>query len=497
MAFLAAVTIGLLALIAPKAVVLLAGAAALLILAARRPQSPRAPRLFTALLLLNAVSLAISTTLSPNRWLSLYGGSGRGFGALAQSVAMLFAWLIAWQCAGRPDRARAVLRGVAIAAVLVAAYEVEATTWLLVSAFLSMALAAMETHRVLRGLARATAAIALVASIVIAARTLPWTHPRTQLWAGPHRLLWRDSLSMAVRRPATGYGAEVYLAEFPHFESKALAQQNPDSIYDSPHNAFLDALISQGAPGLLLLCGLCVPGFAAAWKRRTIWLAAALAAGIAGLQFTSFTMPTAVLFLTTIALTAALAEKPAAPRPSPIFSAIVPLLVVALLYFALRIAVADHALATTRRLLDFRDLPAVTAEYDAYGTWRLPGASADLWYSRAWMEIARTAADPAVRSQAVTIAGQAAQRAVANAEAPCLAWYNRAQISAFQNNSADAERSLRWAIAAHPNWYLPHWMLSQLRFREGRIEEAQTEAALAAELDAGHHPEIAPLYVIR
>ncbi len=510
MAFLAAVVVGLLALIVapgysfyfdvtPKAVVLLAGTAGLLILAARRPEAPRPPRLFTILLLLNASSLAISTAFSTNRSLSLYGGSGRGFGALTQSVAMLFAWLVAWQSAGRPDRARVVLRGVSISAVLAAAYGMvhppgtmgdagQLVTWLLMGVFLCVALSTMETHRASRGLARLAAALTLVAIIAISVRAQPWS--------GPHRLLWRDSLSMAARRPMAGYGPEVFLAEFPHFLSRTLVQQNPDSVYDSTHNAFLDTLIAQGAPGSLLLCGLCVAGLAAAWKHRSMWLAAALAAGIVGLQFTSFTMPTAVLLLTTIGLTTALAATPGAPRPSPIFSALAPMLVVAVLYFALRLTIADHALVATRHLLDVRDLQAATAEYDAYGFWRL-GASADVWYSRAWLEIARTTRESAVKSQALAIADQAAQRAVANAEAPALAWYNWAQISAFQNNSEDAQRSLRWAISASPNWYLPHWLLAQHLLREARLDEAEKESALAAELDAGHHPEIAPIYVIR
>src|ERR1039457_1088617 len=82
MAFFQAVVIGLIALIitpgylfyfdiTPKVVVLLAGTAGLLIFAARGPGFPRGPRLLAALLLLNAVSLGISTALSADRALSL------------------------------------------------------------------------------------------------------------------------------------------------------------------------------------------------------------------------------------------------------------------------------------------------------------------------------------------------------------------------------------------------------------------------------------------
>ena len=511
MAFAAALVLALLALViapgysfyfdvTPKVAVLLVGTAVLLTLAARRKESPRGPRLFAVLLLFNGASLGFSTACSANRALSIYGGSERCFGALAQAAAMLFAWLVAWQSAGRPDRGRIVLRGVSISGVVVGVCGVvrppgtlgdtgHLASWLIMSAFLSMALADMEPHRVARGLARAAVVLTLAALIFMGVRAAPW--------AGPHRLLWRDSLSMAARRPAAGYGPEIFLAEFPHFESKPLAQVNPDAVYSSPHNAFLDTLVSQGLAGLLLLCGLCVAGIAAAWKRRAVWLAAALVAGIVALQFDSFIVPTAALFFTTIGLAVALAEEPGATRPSPAFSAVSPLLVVPLIYFALRFVLADHALWTTRRLLEARDLSAATAEYDAYNFWRLPGASADVWYSRSWLEVARSASDPSVRSQALAIAEQAGQRATVNAEEPFRAWYNLAQIAASQDNSENVSRNLRWAISAFPNWYLPHWMLSQRLLGESRVEESQKEAALAAELDAGHHPEFAPLFVIR
>src|SRR5580700_9284105 len=161
MAFLQALVIGLLAImmapgysfyfdVTPKAAVLLAGTAALLILAARGGLPPLGPRLFAILLLLNAASLAISTAFSPNPSLSLYGGTWRCFGALMQCAAMLFAWLVAWQSAGRPGCVRVILRGVAIAGLLAATCCLlrppgtvgdagNLAAWLLMSMFLSLA----------------------------------------------------------------------------------------------------------------------------------------------------------------------------------------------------------------------------------------------------------------------------------------------------------------------------------------------------------------------
>jgi tetratricopeptide (TPR) repeat protein len=202
-----------------------------------------------------------------------------------------------------------------------------------------------------------------------------------------------------------------------------------------------------------------------------------------GLQFSPFTLPTAVLFLATIGLAAGLAEKPGVSRSNPVFAAVAPILVLALLYFALRLAMADRELAVTKRLLDARDLAAATAEYEAYWFWRLPGTNADVWYSRSWMDVARNAADPDMRTQALDISQQAAARAIGNAEEPFLAWYNLAQVATLQGNFEDAERNLRWAIATHPTWYLPHRLLAQELVRQSRLEEAQRETALAVELE--------------
>ena len=82
-------------------------------------------------------------------------------------------------------------------------------------------------------------------------------------------------------------------------------------------------------------------------------LAAALAAGIVSQQFTAFTIPTAVIFFATIALAAGLADGPR--RPSTVRRLPLGL---PLLYFAARIAFADHALALTQRDLEAAISPA-------------------------------------------------------------------------------------------------------------------------------------------
>ena len=188
MALLQAAVIGLIALIVtpgylfyfdvtPKVVVLLAGTGLVLLFAtAARP----AHRLFSLLLLLNAVSLGVSTALSAQPALSAFGTNWRRFGAAPYAGVLLFAWLVSQHTAGRPERVRTILRGVAASGAVSAVYGIAQyfgwdpllpaaayhigegiwtivrppgtmgyvsyfATWLLAVSFLSMALYTMET----------------------------------------------------------------------------------------------------------------------------------------------------------------------------------------------------------------------------------------------------------------------------------------------------------------------------------------------------------------
>ena len=70
-----------------------------------------------------------------------------------------------------------------------------------------------------------------------------------------------------------------------------------------------------------------------------------------------------------------------------------------------------------------------------------------------------------------------------------------ATLYASQNDWRRTEQSLRAAIAANPRWFKPHWTLAQLLRLENRMEEAETEAAQAAELDGDKNPEVAQTLV--
>lgn len=307
---------------------------------------------------------------------------------------------------------------------------------------------------------------------------------REDPWGGARPLLWRDSLRAGLARPLFGYGPETFTAIFPHFESKELARSYPDFAHESPHNIFLDALVSQGIPGFLLLMAWCGLGFTAAWRSRskhpaaTASLAAALAAGIVSQQFTVFTIPTAVIFFATVALAEGLDSQIAPPRRY--FPLALPLL-----YFAARLAIDDHALLLTGRALASDDLASATTHYAASRD------ADDLWYSRALTTFAGKAPTLPLRIQAMQQAITAGERATRTAEAPFNAWYSLSALRASQNDAAGAELCLRSAIAAHPNWFKSHWVLAQVLHAEGRNDEARREAFTAADLDGAKHPEVA------
>ena len=294
-------------------------------------------------------------------------------------------------------------------------------------------------------------------------------------WGGARPLLWRDSLHMALQKPLAGFGPEVFTATFPRFESKQLARAYPDFAHESPHNIFLDALVSQGFPGLACLGAFCALGIVAAWRAKRSWMLAALTGGIVAQQFTVFTIPTGLLFYVTVALCGSARQSPAAIRLRIARVAVA----AAMLSCAIRYAAADRMLERTRQRIDAHDIAGANTAYQAYERRRLPGAAADLWHSRALVSVG-----------AILPAGQAALAATRTAEDPFNAWYSLAEIYAVGNSAPETEACLRRASAANPNWFKPHWMLAELLRIEGRTNDAACEAAIAADLDGGKHPEV-------
>ncbi len=136
------------------------------------------------------------------------------------------------------------------------------------------------------------------------------------------------------------------------------------------------------------------------------------------------------------------------------------------------------------------DEAAAFTHYARYESWRLPGAGADLWYSRASLNLAQKTSNPVARFQALIQAGAAGSRATGTAEDPVNAWYSLAVLYAGQNDVANTEKCLRAAIAASPYWFKPHWTLAQVLRLQGRLPEAQVEAETAVKCDGGKDLEV-------
>jgi O-antigen ligase len=310
---------------------------------------------------------------------------------------------------------------------------------------------------------------------------------------GARLLLWRDSLTLASRHWLAGTGPETFSSEFPHAQSVALSRAYPGFYHESAHNILLDALIAQGAIGMLALIGFTGLGLYAAWTARKSApelagaLGACLIAGLVTHQFTVFTTPTALYFYLTVAMLVSLtarrqAEPPVPPRRISI------LVSVALIVFAIRLLVADRMLIHVRANLEAGEVIDAAKAYQRVRNW---GLDADLWYSRQMAAAAVKASDPTSALRAWQQALESGVRATRNSDDPYNAWYSLASLYARQNDFAPTERCLREAIKSSPNWFKPHWMLAQVLQTKGRHEEARAQAALAADLDGGKDPEVA------
>lgn len=354
-----------------------------------------------------------------------------------------------------------------------------------------------------RALAVATAGAALLVAFFLSPAGAKLRN--RVLWAleeppgGARLLVWRDTLGMTRAYWLHGAGLEVYPAIFPQFQSVELSRQYSDFYHESPHNVFLDALISQGVPGLAILVLLTALALRTAWRGRrdpsspALPLGAGLLALVVAHLFACFTIPTLLCFYWVVALLAALESSPVPLRTSATrwTHAAGFALAAAMLVYALRLAVADRALAVTRARLDAGRLVEGLQAYDRHLRWRPPGMDAELWYSRRLLVAAQASSEWMNRTRAFTEALRAARRATVTSEQPANAWYNLAMLEAARNQAQAVERALRAAAAAAPTWYKPHWMLARLYHHLGRLEQAEAEAAVAVRLYGGREPDVA------
>ena len=318
---------------------------------------------------------------------------------------------------------------------------------------------------------------------------------------GGRLVLWRDSLRMFTAGPWwSGTGLETYSARFPAYLSRELASAYPNRYYESPHNIFVDALTSEGLPGLLLLVGWTAIAALTAWRLRksefpaAAWFAAAFVAALCSNQFLAFTLPTALCFY----LSAAVLVVLIVPEPKSSVAAQVPQWVwpaagsAAILFatFAIQLAITDAMLMRVQRLAVSGAIAAAVSRYEQALRLQPWGASADLWFSRLMMAASPRAGSPADRTRAWDAATQAGERAAEHAPERQAACYNLALLYGQRNDAQRAEAALRRTIAIAPAWYKPHWLLAQLLRETNRLDEGMREAELAYELNGGANAEV-------
>ncbi len=320
---------------------------------------------------------------------------------------------------------------------------------------------------------------------------------------GARLLLWRDTLRMAGEHWAVGSGPETFSVQFPRYQSADLARAYPDFYHESPHNIFLDALATQGILGLAVLLALGALAFRTGWRAHMTYpafsgvLVAMIVAAIVSHQFTVFTLPTALYFYLNVAMLIALAAGDGTgitASPGGVYRVVslVGRVSAAALFtvFAVRLFVADRALALTRTELEAGRLDRAIEQHRRALEWQPPGMNAELWYSRSLAALAGNSPNLLVRLQAMQRAIEAGERSTRSSEEPHNAWYSLAALYAVQNDATGVERCLRNAISASPNWYKPHWVLAQVLAQTGRLEEARKEAATAVDLNGGRNSEV-------
>ncbi len=229
-------------------------------------------------------------------------------------------------------------------------------------------------------------------------------------------------------------------------------------------------------------------------------LVSALVAVFVAQQFTVFTGPTALYFYLGAGLLAGLPQEKRAAVPRPfayrLAYAVISLAIATLLTTcAVRLVVADYALAIAKRSLDGSDIPSAMRALESAAALRSTGVNADLYFSRRWALAAIQAHDPIARAQFAQFARNAAGRGTERLEQRQNAWYNMALLAAGNNDVSGAESSLRSAILCAPKWFKPHWALARLLFASGRVKEASGEATLALNPNAGKDSEVASTLV--
>jgi O-antigen ligase len=317
---------------------------------------------------------------------------------------------------------------------------------------------------------------------------------------GPRLLLWRDSLRMARAHLLLGGGPETFATEFPKPQSLALAQAYPNFYHESPHNICLDALLSQGLPGLVLLLLFFGLGISASFRWTADRLTAtALASGLVGAfasqQFTGFVLSTALLCHLLVAILVAGSVAKSDERVNSGVSVRI-LQLLALPASALFLAIGadlmfvDWHWRSIENLLERGQAERAMAEYSLIQRIYPPESGPDVWYSRALTEAAKNSPNTEFARQARAEALEAAIRSTKVSEDRHNAFYNLALLYLAQGYPDNAESALWSTVEYAPRWFKPHGLLAEILISSHKLEAASTEAQKAIKFNGGKNPEV-------
>lgn len=306
-------------------------------------------------------------------------------------------------------------------------------------------------------------------------------------WRGGTRLmLWRDLFRLVQDHPWTGIGLDLFGREFGKIASESLARAFPHVYHESPHNLLLDALVGQGLPGLVFPALILV----AVWKGwKETRDGVALSALIASLVTHQFFVLTAVTALYTFTAAALLLRTPMTLAPAAKDKSLLFRCVIAapLFLFAMQLGFAEYQAARVDDQLRIGAFAQARERFLVLERSQPPGYDAAMWYAK------RLLGQGQALKQAESVAGEAlqtARRGAASAEEPQNAYYFIALVEAGLGERRASEESLRKAVQWAPNWFLPHWGLSQMLLLDARFEEARVEALRALQLNGGRNPQL-------
>ena len=330
-------------------------------------------------------------------------------------------------------------------------------------------------------------------------------------------LLWRDAVKMVPRYAVTGCGPEGFSKAFLPYKSRQLARTAPQVTDESSHDAYLDALISSGLAGGILLPAMLFAVARLLWRTRKrasgtrsrmmiYGLLVALIAVSVHNVFIYNQIPMALYFFALMALAIAAAnvvagepesEKPiaaTAPFRWPgligwVMTAVCTAVLVGACWYGWRTMRADLAIKRAFRTAeDYQQLvrngqDAVDHD-DAVGQYRylFARALANFVDFTDFKSGDSAASSPPNRAEAIELATVQAQAALPNSLTPHDVCVTLAYLGLAARDNERLRVYATQAVGWDPNFYSAHWLMAESLLADGDLDGALAEAQQSLDL---------------